>query len=185
MRHLVGALLGLVAGPAALSAQDPLPPPKIWNAQIAFFKALPKRFPASDISAFEKLVADDVQVYRDGKLVHRTRQSWISELQHFEKGKGPGNPQGYSASRDSFHKLADGGILVREFYYPIAPDGAHIVYHPSNPLRNVTYYLDEGRLVRVVYGPAMTSYGELCFAAADARQKPADRARFCDLPLGF
>ena len=168
MRILAGltAGLSLLVTPVSVgSVPPPPPPPEEWAPQLAFFAALPHRYPAPDLAAFEALVAENVEVVRDGRVLHRTRRDWIDELQRVPAAE----IQGHSVSRDQFHRAADGGISVREFSYPIAPEGKTIIYHPSAPLRYVTYYLAGGRLVRVVYGPAMDSYGGLCQAVAKAR----------------
>ena len=169
MRLMAGALAGIALFAGTASGQPaPPPPPHVWQAQVALFVSLPQRFPSANISDFEKLVADDVKVFRDGKIVHESREAWLRELQDAGP-RSPGDPQGYSVSRDQFNRLQDGGISVREFSYPIAPEGRQIIYHPSAPLRYVTYYIEGGRLVRVDYGPAMSSYGGLCQAVAKAQ----------------
>ena len=171
---------GLIVAAAGVlfSPGRPPPPPEIWNAQVAFFSALPDRFPAADLAPFERLVADDVQVYRDGILIHRTRADWIRELQSY-KQKIPTDPQGFSVSRDQYTLLADGSVSVREFTYPIAPEGKSVVYYPDYPLRYVSYRLAKGRLVRVDYGPAMSSYSGLCQKVAEIREKPGGRTDLC------
>jgi hypothetical protein len=148
------------------------PPLDEWKAQLALFSSLLPRLPAADLSSFTRLVADDVQVYRDNKIIYRTRKDWVEEFQSY-KQKSPRDPQGFSVSRDQYSLLSDGGISVREFTYPIAPEGASVVYHPSYPLRYVTYYLYRGKLVRVIYGPAMTSYGGLCQEVEKAKKSSA------------
>ena len=168
MRQFVCGLVVLNFCALSIAAQEPPPSPDDWEGQVAVFRALPQRLPTKNIAPLEKLVADDLQVYRDGKLVHRTRRAWIDELQSYRQVE-PGDPQGFSVSRDEYHKLADGGVSVREFTYPIAPDGAQIVYHPSNPLRYVTYYFKTGKVERIVYGPPMTSYAGLCQAVNNAK----------------
>ncbi len=168
MRLLVRALAMPTILATAAFASVPPPPPDVRDAQVALFAGLPERFPAEDLSAFEALVSEDVKVYRDSRLVHETREAWINELQDHRQG-APRGSRGYTVSRDEYHRLADGGVSVREFYYPILPEGSQIVFHPGYPLRYVTYYIEAGRLVRVVYGPAMHNYTGLCQAVEQAK----------------
>jgi hypothetical protein len=156
----------------ATGAQEPSPSPPVWDAQVALFSSLPDRIPAKDLSSLKLLVADDVEVYRDGKLVHETRKAWFDELR--DGGRiPPHGPREYSVSRDHYARTADGGVSVREFSYPIAPEGSHTVYHPRHPLRYVTYYIEGGKLVRVVYGPAMSGYAGLCQVVEAAKAERA------------
>lgn len=154
--------------------QLPPPSPDLWKAQVAFFNSLPGRFPAADITRFEQLVAEDVQVYREGNLIHRTRASWIRELQSYRQ-QTPAHPQGFSVSRDQYTRTPDGSVSVREFTYPIAPEGKTIAYHPDYPFRYVSYKISSGKLVRVDYGAAMSNYTGLCQAVAKEKEKSGGR----------
>ncbi|WP_144033510.1 hypothetical protein [Sphingomonas guangdongensis] len=157
--------------PSSGSAQTAPPPPDVWNAQVTFFKLLPTRRPVTDTAQFERTVAKDLKVYRDGALIHNNRAAWIKELQSYER-RSPDDPQGFSVSRDQYSRLTDGSILIREFTYPIAPTGATIIYHPSYPLRHVTYRFGKGKLVTVEYGAVMESYPVLCRKVAEAKGIP-------------
>jgi hypothetical protein len=154
--------------------QLPPPPPDVWKAQLAFFSSLPDRFPVADTTQFEQLVANDVQVYRDCILVHKTRADWMREIQSY-KQKMPTDPQGFYVSRDQYTLLADGGVSVREFTYPIPPEGKTTFYHPDYPLRYVYYRISNGRLVRVDYGMAMSDYAGLCQEVATIKEKSGGR----------
>jgi len=154
--------------------QLPPPPPDAWKAQVAFFSSLPDRFPAADPAQFERQIAEDVQVYRDGILIHRSRADWIKELQSY-KQKSPTDPTGFSISRDQYTLLADGSVSVREFTFPIAPKGRTVFYHPDYPLRYVSYRFAKSRLVRVDYGPAMSFYIGLCQEVAKIKERSGER----------
>jgi hypothetical protein len=155
-----GLALSLLVACSA-SAQTPPPPSDLWKSQVDLFVALPRRFPAADMSNFARVVSENVEVQRENKVVFRTRKEWFDELQSY-KQSAPSAPQGFSVSRDQYSLLSDGGIMVREFTYPIAPEGETVFYHPNYPLRYVTYYVNQGKLFRVIYGPPMTSYAGLC-----------------------
>lgn len=169
MRLLIRTLIApVLIVTAAFSVPQPPPPPDRWKAMVDILAALPSRFPAADISRLEALVAEDVKVYRDGVLVHDNRQSWIRELQAYRQRRST-DPIGFTVSRDHYNLVADGGVSVREFTHPFWPEGRHIVSDPTDPLRYVTYYVESRRLVRVVYGPAMSSNRALCQAVTQAR----------------
>jgi hypothetical protein len=159
MSLLARTLVILNLSTAAFAYEFPHPP-EVFNAQVAVLSALPARLPSANLRAFEALVADDVKVYRDGTLVHQTRKAWLDELQSYRQ-RHPNAPRTYSVSRDHYHSLADGGISVREFSFP---DDRQQTHHPLRPYQYVTYYVEDGRLVRVVYGPSMSAYVGLCQA---------------------
>ena len=172
MRHgFAGLALSLLVACSAF-AQTPPPPPEVWNAQFGLFVSLPQRFPAANMSDFALVVADNVEVQRENKVVFRTRKEWFDELQSY-KQSSPSAPQGFSVSRDQYSLLSDGGVMVRELTYPIAPKGKTVFYHPDFPLRYVTYYVNQGKLVRVIYGPPMSSYGGLCQVVEKAKGSSA------------
>lgn len=155
-----GLALSLLVACSA-SAQTPPSPPDVWKSQVDLFVALPRRFPATDMFDFARVVSENVEVQRDNKVVFRTREDWFDELQSY-KPSSPSAPQGFSVSRDQYSMLSDGGVMVREFTYPIAPKGGMVYYHPDYPIRYVTYYVNQGKLFRVIYGPRMTTYAGLC-----------------------
>ena len=174
---LMFAAVGLLYSSSGLS-QTPPPPPGVWQAQLSFFTLLPDQFPAANTAGFEQLVAIDVQVYRDGNLIHQTRSDWLKELQSYKQAS-PTDPRGFSVSRDQYAILADGSVSVREFTYPIAPEGRTVFYHPSYPLRYVVYRFGNGRVVRVDYGYAMADYTGLCEEVAKLKEKSAARMELC------
>jgi hypothetical protein len=148
------------------------------EAQVAFFGSLPDRFPAANTATFEQLIAIDVQVYRDGNLIHQTRTDWLKELRSYKQAS-PEDPQGFSVSRDQYALLTDGSVSVREFTYPIAPEGRTVFYHPSYPLRYVVYRFGKGRVVRVDNGYSMANYTGLCQQVGKLREKSATRTELC------
>lgn len=155
---LVGLLALATANPAS-SLPLPPPPPQEMAQQKQFFEALPKRLPPTDLKAFAPYVSPDVKVYRDGKLAFNGRETWFAFLRSFAANASD-KPQGLSVSREAFYRTRDGAFVVLEFLWPIAPKGkeGQISYHSSHDFTLTTYHLDDGRLVRVDYGPPMRKY---------------------------
>jgi hypothetical protein len=148
MRLMLCVLSAIFAGAPGLAQF----PPELGDLpEAAFFKALPTRFPAEDIAPLAPFVANDVQVYRDGKLVFRSREAWLNDLRSSGAPKGPDSPAGYTVSRNYIGEASDGGIIVGEFSFPIAPAGRTVIYHPINPRSFATYRFKGEKLVRVVY----------------------------------
>ena len=127
-------------------------------AQIdAFFEALPRRLPANDLAAFEPMVAEDVEVWRNGEMEYDNRADWFAyltsnPLANWSMGTVPA---GVGIGRDDFYRTANGDIVVRELSSGIAPEGKQVLYHLGYNLHFVTYTLRDGVLTKVDYGRGM------------------------------
>ena len=141
MKNALACLLLLAAAPA-LSAPPPPPAPKVAAFYDEFFAALPNRFPG-DLAAVTPMVAENVEVYRDGELQSSSRAEWFSWLQGMA-----GSMDSASASREEFFHAGDNSILVREFWWPYKKD---VFMHPEFPDRFVKYTFNEQKLARVDY----------------------------------
>lgn len=160
LRWMSACLLGLATVPAS---SLPLPPPReeLLDQQKAFFRALPNRLPAEDLSALEPLVDRDVKVFSDGSLRFSNRDEWFAYLRSFGS-KTQNGPQGLTVSREAFFSTPDNDVIVLEFSWPIPPEGREdqISYHQDYDLQFVSYTLNEGALVRVNYGKRMRRYDQ-------------------------
>lgn len=157
LRASITCLL-IALGAASANALPPPPPPPEEQAQIdAFFAALPRQLPAGDLAAFEPLVAPDVEVWRAGELIHKSREAWFAELalNPLAEWKSRNPPVGVAIGRDDFYREQDGDIVVRELVTGVAPEGEFVLYHLGFNLRFVTYTLENGVLVKVDYGEGM------------------------------
>jgi hypothetical protein len=110
-----------------------------------FFTALPRSFPAKDLSALERMVSGQVVVTIDGVPRFKSRAEWLGWLQSMAVEHGV---ERTSMSREEFFIQPDDRILVREFWYPIKKD---TVYHPEFPHKLVSYQFKDEMLVRVDY----------------------------------
>lgn len=148
------SLAALLPGATAYAVPPP-PPPPAEQAQIdAFFEALPRRLPAPDLEAFKDVVAEDVKVWRNGKLVYDSRERWFAELAEnpFADWSMGTPPIAAGIGRDDFYRSPSGAIIVRELVSAVPPPGHQILYHLGGNLRFVTYTLREGILTKVDYG---------------------------------
>lgn len=149
------ASLAVLLFEATAYALPPPPPPPEEQAQIdAFFEVLPRRLPASDLEAFKDVVAEDVEVWRNGRLVYNSREGWFVELAEnpFADWSMGTPPVAASIGRDDFYRSSGGEIIVRELVSGVPPPGHQILYHLGYNLRFVTYTLREGILTKVDYG---------------------------------
>jgi len=154
------AALALAAAATPARPAPPPPPAPAEQRQIdAFFAALPKRLPATDLASLEPLVAPDVKVYRDGRLAFSDRTAWFAELARSFERTSQFSPAGVSISRETFYRGPEREHVVLEFTFPFAPPGEHIDYHPAYPLRLVRYWLADGVLTKIDYGTPFENGG--------------------------
>jgi hypothetical protein len=143
---LILCAAALLLPAAALAAPPPPPAPAQAAFYETFFTTLPNSYPSSNISKVEALLAPDLQVFDDGKLIHGSRKSWLAWLQ---AKMGKDRVQSISLSREDFFYQPGDRILVREFWSSYTP-GVH--GHGELDHRLVSYQFAGERLVRVDYG---------------------------------
>jgi hypothetical protein len=78
--------LGILLAVAAAEAQVPPPPPPPHQAAVG--EGLVAAFASKNVDQYAVLLADNVQVYEDGKLVAGDKATWLNQFSPMLSAKG-------------------------------------------------------------------------------------------------
>lgn len=141
MARQVAATMALlaVASPSASNAV-PTPPPSFAQENVA--KALVRAFNAKDVEGYGALLADDVQVFEDGKQVASTKAEWLGSFGPKLSAKGIGFKlfPGY---------IGAGRILFVEYFASHGSGGKPVPGDCCDSYDAVSYALRGDRIVAI------------------------------------
>jgi hypothetical protein len=144
MKQLLSVFALVMASSAAAS---PPPPPPIYVMDAAKILASPA---ALDRTKIEPLFADDVKVYRNGKLIADGRAAWL-KLRSAEAERYDGRVLGYSESYGGYSE-GGGDLLVLDTYDTIDRKNLPptFIADPRPATRSTLYQFGSDRLIHNV-----------------------------------